>query len=458
MKTLYRQFVFTTVLIMVFSAALGFLITNSYYHHVTKEKNDEKNVAIAQELVNYIESDNDLDLNEYFTTISRIGYRFYILDEAGSAKLYGGDFNKYNLSEEAVSTVLEGNIYHGMLEFPNQSFMTGFFSNELRNTVGVPFMHNGKQYGLFLRPNISLLFSEVHTILAGLIISMALISIIAMLLWAKYLIKPITQLKDATKQISVENYNLLLNIKRQDEIGQLAESFNLMAKSLHENDLARKEFISNVSHDFQSPLLNIQGYADLLKQPDLTNDERIAYTAVIEKETKRLSSLTRQLLLLTSLDHSSYRMKKTSIPLDKHIKSITTKYMWLIQEMNLEIFYHLQPIEYLGDQSLLENVWENLISNAIKYNKTNGSIDISLVQSADNIIITIKDTGIGIKEEELPHVFERFYRADSSRTKDGTGLGLSIANDIIALHGGTIQIESEWEQGTVITISLPNHS
>src|SRR5690606_2748407 len=138
-------------------------------------------------------------------------------------------------------------------------FMAGMFANELENTVGLPFQYKGESYGLFLRPNIALLVTEIHIIFAGMIISMAVISLLAMLLFAKRLIHPITQLTEATKQISQEKYDHLLEIDRRDEIGQLAESFNEMTKKLQENDQSRKEFISNVSHDFQSPLLNIQG-------------------------------------------------------------------------------------------------------------------------------------------------------------------------------------------------------
>lgn len=351
--------------------------------------------------------------------------------------------------------VLEGNNYHGMLEYPKKFFITGFFANELRNTVGLPFKYNGENYGLFLRPDINLLFSGVHTVLAGLIISIALISLIAMVFVAKQLIKPITQLTEATKQISRENFNLLLNINRKDEIGQLARSFNLMTHQLQENDQARKEFISNVSHDFQSPLLNIQGYADLLKSSSISEIQRLSYTTVIEEETKRLSNLTKQLLLLTSLDQSSRTILRNDIALDRQLKEVTAKYMWLIQELNMDIYYNLSPIHYFGNESLLENVWENLLSNAIKYNTENGSIDISLSQTEKDIIIIFQDSGIGVKEDELPHLFERFYRADTSRTKEGTGLGLSIVKDIVELHGGQVQVESKWQEGTTFTVILP---
>lgn len=440
---------------MVMSAGIGFLITNEYYHNVTKEQIDATNVTIAEEITDYIEASDNLDLDEYLTTISNIGYKVYIINESGYEQFFGEKYKEKNLSEAAKEKVLEGNIYHGMLEYPKKFFITGFFANELRNTVGLPFKYNGENYGMFLRPDINLLFSGVHTVLAGLIISIALISLIAMVFVAKQLIKPITQLTEATKQISRENFNLLLNINRKDEIGQLARSFNLMSHQLQENDQARKEFISNVSHDFQSPLLNIQGYADLLKSSSISDTQRLAYTTVIEDETKRLSNLTKQLLLLTSLDQSSRTILRNDIALDRQLKEVTAKYMWLIQELNMDIYYNLSPIHYFGNESLLENVWENLLSNAIKYNTENGSIDISLSQTEKDIMIIFQDSGIGVKEDELPYLFDRFYRADTSRTKEGTGLGLSIVKDIVELHGGQVQVESKWQEGTTFTVILP---
>ena len=453
-KTLYSKFVVTTILIMVGSFFVGFLLTNMYYHQVIKEQNDEKNVRIAQDIAEYIEKATPSDLDNYLMTLGEIGYQIYVTT-GEEEHYYGGEYRDKTLSQSIVQRVLGGEIYHGMRDFPNETFITGFFANELINTIGVPFTYEDKLYALFIRPDIRLLFSEVHTILGGLILGMAIISLLSMLLFAKALIRPITQLTEATHQLAHERFDTLLEIDRADEIGQLADSFNVMTKKLQENDVIRKEFISNVSHDFQSPLLNIQGYVDLLKNSQLSEQERQEYATIIEMETKRLSTLTKQLLLITSLDQSTRLLKREPFCLDEQLKDTVRKYRWQLEEANVQLSYQLEPMTYNGDAGLLQNVWDNLLTNAIKYNVEGGEIRIHLQEQTSCVEVVVEDSGIGMTAEQQLKVYDRFYRADASRTKQGTGLGLSIVKQIVELHGGEVQLESAIELGTKVVIRLP---
>lgn len=454
MKTLYSKFVMTTLLVMIGSLCIGFLATNTYYHQVVKEKNDIKNVIIAQGIAQYIETAKPEDLNSYFMTLGEIGYQIYVTTgEQGN--FFGGEYRDKTLSESVVEHVLNGEVYHGMRDFPKETFMTGFFANELVNTIGVPFTYENKSYALFIRPDIRLLFSEVHTLLGGLMLAMIVLSLLAMLLFAKALIRPITKLTAATRQLAHEKFDTVLDIDRNDELGQLATSFNIMTEKLQENDRVRKEFISNVSHDFQSPLLNIQGYVDLLKNPLLKERERQEYAAIIELETKRLSTLTKQLLLLTSLDQSTRIVKRERYRLDEQLKESVRKYRWQMEEAQLQITYKLEQVIFNGDAGLLQNVWDNLLTNAIKYNIQGGQIHLYLQQKPASLEILVEDKGIGMTAAQLAKVYDRFYRADTSRTKQGTGLGLAIVKQIVELHGGTVHIESTVNAGTKVYIDLP---
>ncbi|EFV76822.1 hypothetical protein HMPREF1013_03010 [Bacillus sp. 2_A_57_CT2] len=456
MKTLYRKFIVATIVILAISIVLSFILTNWVYMTSTKGKIDRQNVVIAEEIAHGLENMHSSGpaYETYLNSMSKLGYQLYIVTESGEGEFFGQPFNKTELPEEAAKVLTDQEVYHGMDSFAGQFLLMGHFSNDLENTVGVPFTMNDQNYGLFLRPNNKLLFSDIHMIFAWFFVAIAVVSITGVIWFAKHLIKPITKLTEATREITRENFNFPLNIARRDEIGQLAESFSRMQEQLQHNDEARKSFINNVSHDFQSPLMNIQGYAELLQTQKLSAEEHFEYVQIIDQESKRLSNLTKQLLLLTSLDQKSYPMKLSDVKLDDQIKETIRRHQWRLEEKEIEVSYKLAPVIFKGDPELLVNIWDNLLTNAIKYNSHGGSILISLSQTESSIEVVFKDTGTGISEDAISQIFDRFYRVDSARKKDGTGLGLSIVKQIIELHTGEIRAVSQAGKGTTFTFTF----
>jgi len=455
-RSLYSKFLVLTLGIMLLSAMLAFLIVNTFYHQQLKAKNDEKNTEIAGAIADYMEANPTLSLTEFLQKEAALGYKIVFADAQHDLQFFGDDFREDNLSEAAIDTVLSGEIYHGMREFPKETFVTGFFSDETANTVGVPVTIDDNNYALFIRPNIKLLFTEVHYLLGGMFVSMAIISLIAMVFVARKLVQPLTELTKATKRIGNEQFTVELPTGRGDEIGELATSFEKMAAQLQQSDKMKKQFISDVSHDFQTPLQNIQGYAHLLQEADLEEIERQNYATIIQSETERLSGLTKQLLLLTSLDTLTDNVSMKSFSLQEQIKETIQKHQWQMMEKNITLTADVDDVTMLGHPDFIEKIWENLLSNALKYTESDGSIDISLKETNEAIIFTIKDTGIGIDATHLPHLFERFYRADSARHADieGTGLGLSIVEQVVSLHGGSVDVDSKLGKGTTFTITF----
>lgn len=455
-RSLYSKLVLITIVIMIFSGLFAFLAINTYYHQVLKNQNDEKNMVIAEHMASFIEQHDGLSVDEYFQMQANVGYKLFLVDQSGKEAFYGEAFRENNLSRTAIEDVLNGKPYHGMADLPSETFVTGFFSNELKNTVGVPFTHDGEQYALFLRPDIKLLFSEVHYLTAGLLIVMGVLSLLAMLIVAKKLIDPITELTIATEKVGEETFTGQLPVNRGDEIGQLAKSFEGMIEKLSENEQIRKTFISDVSHDLQSPLLNIKGYANLLAGENLQEAHRLHYAQVIQDETERLSTLSQQLLLLTSLDQLSSPLKKKQVRVDTQLKEAIRKVHWQLAEKDLGLSMQLEEATVEADPGFLEKVWDNLLSNALKYT-TEGMIEVRVMNDPDKVVIAIEDTGEGIGEADLPRLFDRFYRADTSRTRfvSGTGLGLSIVQEVIELHGGSIHITSKRGQGTSCMVTIP---
>jgi signal transduction histidine kinase len=457
MKTLYVKFIVIFIGILILSSILAFFISNAYYQQVLKPDNDEKITKIAQSVSTYIDEHHNINLDEYLDHVSSIGYQMYLIDNLGEESFWGAAFRDKSLSPSMNELVLNGNTYHGILNFPQETFVTGFFANELKNTIGVPFTHNEKNYALFIRPDIKLLFNEMHYLFGWLLVFTILLSIIMVLFSTKYLVKPISKLTTATKSLSNGDFNVELDRTRHDELGELSNSFLRMARKLEQMDDVRKEFISNISHDIQSPLSNIKGYTKLLENESITMEDRGQYITIIHDEIRRLSNLTKQLVLLASLDRSDNFLKKKSFNVSEQIKELTRNYQWLVSEKGIMLSYSLPDVHMFGDPSLLNTVWDNLLTNAIKYNKRDGSIEISLEEKEDSIIVRFKDTGIGLNHSEIERIFDRFYRADTSRTRtiEGTGLGLSIVWTIIKLHEGYIQVESKENIGTTFVVELP---
>ncbi|MFO1444787.1 HAMP domain-containing histidine kinase [Bacillus sp. Bva_UNVM-123] len=456
MRSLYAKFAVSTILIMLVSGLISFLLSNYYYQNTLKKENDKKIVNMALEVADFIHAHDEINFNEYFEHIGSIGYQIYVENEYGFKQYYGAEYRKHNLPKESVHKVLKGEIYHGIGEFPHKTFVTGFFANELRNTVGVPFKIQGEPYALFIRPDIKLLFSEMHVLFGWLVVGIIAFSIVFVLISTKYLVQPISRLKKATALIADGDFGIKLKTNRHDEIGELTSSFNTMARKLENVDDMRKEFISNISHDIQSPLSNIKGYMRLLKNSHLTDEDR-QYIGVVDAEVNRLSNLTKQLLLLSSIDSKKGMMETKSFNISEQIKSLVRQYQWSLSEKGIMMSYSLPEAFIEGDPSLLHSVWDNLLTNAIKYNIENGEIEITINETELEFIITFKDTGIGMDKDVLERIYDRFYREDTSRTRiiEGTGLGLSIVESIIAIHNGRIEATSNKGAGTIFTVRLP---
>ncbi|AYC28477.1 sensor histidine kinase [Paenisporosarcina cavernae] len=456
MKTLYTKFVVLTIGVIIGSFLFAFILSNMYYQLHLKEQNDAKNTEIAHEVKTFIEKHPDVSMEEYLTSISEVGYQLCVVDQAGTKTFYGAAFRETSLSPQVLERVWSGETYHGMNEFPTKTFVTGYFANELRNSIGVPVKRENNNIALFIRPNIEQLFNEMH-ILFGWIVGIAFFAaIIFVLISTKFLVQPISEMTNATKSLAEGNFNVQLNTKRQDELGKLATSFQHMARQLEQSDDMKKAFISNVSHDIQSPLSTIKNYLELTAQTEI-KEEQSEYSAIIHSEVSRLSTLTRQLLLLASLDQHDFPAMTAQVDIAAQWKEVIRNYQWILQEKELSLDYSIPNAILQGDASMLYAVWDNVLTNAIKYTPPHGRIDITVEKTEDSVGVTVKDDGIGMTPAELERIFERFYRADSARGRnvEGTGLGLSIVQQIIELHKGTIDVTSIQKEGTTVKMTFP---
>ena len=262
---------------------------------------------------------------------------------------------------------------------------------------------------------------------------------------------------DALNRISKGDFSVIVETREHDPLSELAESVNKMARELGSMENLRQDFVSNVSHEIQSPLTSISGFAALLKNNELSSEQRAHYLDVIETEAKRLSQLSDNLLKLSSLESNTQPLTLTEFRVDKQLQNaaLILEPQWTEKQIDLSL--HLDKTDITGDENLLTQVWVNLLHNAIKFTPKHGNIEVSLTQKNDEVILCIADTGIGISDEDKLHVFERFYKADKSRDRSlgGNGLGLSLVKKIVELHGGTITVESTLGVGASFIIKLP---
>jgi signal transduction histidine kinase len=264
---------------------------------------------------------------------------------------------------------------------------------------------------------------------------------------------------DALERIARGDFSVRVTDEFKDNpmVSKLTESVNKMASELDQMENLRQEFISNVSHEIQSPLTSIRGFAQALENDTLTAEERHHYLSIIENESTRLSRITEDLLKLATLESDQVHMEPKPYRLDKQIRSLilACEPQWSAKDINLDV--SLAECELTADEDLLSQVWNNLIHNSIKFTPQAGSIKVALSPRGDQAEFRISDTGIGISEEDQTRIFERFYKADRSRThaNGGSGLGLSIVKKIVEMHKGTIEVESKVDTGTTFVVSLP---
>lgn len=292
------------------------------------------------------------------------------------------------------------------------------------------------------------------------LIVFAVVSVIVGMIFSRFAarrpISTIVEISDATKAIAKGNFDVELNEDiRVTEIQTMARNFNLMTRELASTEILRNDFIENVSHEFKTPLAAIEGYVTLLQRKGLSEEKRREYTDRILFNTKRLSALTGNILLLSRLENQEIEIKKESYSLDEQLREIILMYESQWSEKNLDLDIDLDSVICCGNKDLLAQVWQNLIGNAVKFVSDGGTIRVLLQQKENSIEVSVVDNGAGMSADVMNRIYEKFYQGDTSRSSSGNGLGLTLAKRIVDLHNGTISASSKEGKGTAFTVALP---
>lgn len=471
------------ILLLAVSAIYFYMIlgsTGEYVAEVTQKRNRDLAVSIAQQMK--IDSATnripETQLKELFhaAMIINPSIKLYIVGHEGeimTASALPGEVKMDTIDVETIESFIHDSaplpIYNDDPREPSRPKL--FSAAPLANSDGSLHcylyitLNNDSLYG----DEASVRQSYIFKILGrALLIVLAVTTVIGLLL-ISFVTRDLKKMVTAVRTMEQGDYAARVNIRSSDELSELGTAFNTMAgeiesamTQLKQNDELRRELIANISHDLRTPLASVEGYVEtiLLKDHLLTESEKKSYLETILKNTRSLGSLVSELFQLSKLEAKQIQAKPETFSVSDLAHDIVLQFAPKSESHTIDLRYERSeniPLVY-ADVSLIERVLQNLISNAIQYTPSEGQVSVELVLDPDqNVCIEITDTGAGISEADLHHIFDRFYRSGQvrSQSKGGLGLGLAIAQKIVELHDSQLHVRSEVGVGTTFWFSLP---
>lgn len=291
-----------------------------------------------------------------------------------------------------------------------------------------------------------------------LMVLSAIVGVILTVIFSRVPLRPIQELIQAINQLADGNFHVRIHLDLTQEFVRLSDSFNRMAQELENTELLRSDFINSFSHEFKTPIVSLRGFAKLLKNGSLSPQEREEYLDIIIHESNRLSQLATNVLNLSKIEKLNILSDMETFGLSEEIRQSILLLASKWQKKEIELIIDMDELDYRGSRDLLNQVWINLIDNAIKFSPEKGKIKLKLHRIQNMVVFQILDNGCGMEEATMAHIFDRFYQGDPSHTTEGNGIGLTVVQKIVELHKGRINVQSEAGIGTTFTVSLPEHA
>lgn len=289
------------------------------------------------------------------------------------------------------------------------------------------------------------------------VISLTL-GIVIMTIVQKLLIGPIGEMTKAMQQLADGKFDTRVRLSstfRPREIITFTESFNKTAEALSSVEILRSDFINNFSHEFKTPIHSLVGIAELLKSGDCSPEETEEYLDIIIDQSKRLASLSTNVLYLTKLETAAAPVEMETLNLSELLRQKLVMFDHQCSEKGVELETNIEQVELYGNENLLLQMMGNILENAIKFSPEGESISVDLLASEDRAVFKVTDHGCGMDQETIGRIFDKFYQGDTSHSAEGFGLGLPMVKKIVELHRGRLVVESQVEKGSVFTIELP---
>lgn len=457
-KLFKKQFILHVIVLILSFGLMGIGLTKAFGRFFINQKLNlliEQGQKISSELekiyfFNYTkELDKEISILEKYLNAS-----FIFVDNNSEILIVSSDIDSSWLGKK-IKLKNFNDDYNSIIK--TKGNLGGIFKNNVL-TVIIPFKINNLNLGrVFINSPMIELTQTLQQAYKLIFIFTTLSIIFAFFLiyiFSKKTTQPLLEMTNVAKIISSGKFDKKININSNDEIGQLAISFNEMANSLNEQEKRRREFISNISHDLRSPLTSIKGFLQAIIDGTIPYQNQQKYLNIILEETERLTNLTNDIINIESLN----RLNKSIFNINELIKQVIIKFETraIEKNINFDLSFETEDMFVNADIEKIQRVMYNLIDNAIKFSHDNSSIFIKTKIKNNKTLILVKDTGIGISNQDQKRVFDRFYKTDLSRGKDkkGSGLGLSIVNDFILAHDETIEVKSCLGKGTQFSFTL----
>lgn len=384
---------------------------------------------------------------------------FVFIDKNYTIIMASSDINSgwvgQKLQNKFVKTAIDGKIISD-----NGNFYGLFAHNVL--TVGYPVKIDSYNIGAIFMctttESIEMALDNAYRLIVIFICAAILIGFIVITIFSRNFTLPLYKMTEAAKTIANGNFSHRIKINSKDEIGELAKSFNIMAESLERQEEVRTQFLSNISHDLRSPLTSIKGFLNAMLDGTIPPENHNKYIKIVCDESERLIKLATSVLEANSQSLNNVSLHLSDFDVNALIKKVALSFSGTAakKEIYIKVHFDNETAIVIADIDKIERVIYNLLDNALKFTPKNGEINIYTESLSDKIKITVTDNGQGISEEDKKRIFERFFKADSSRGIDkmGVGLGLSICRNFIKEHGSQIEVQSELGKGTTFSFTL----
>lgn len=338
--------------------------------------------------------------------------------------------------------------------------LKGIYQNK-NYTAGIPVKTKQGYAGVvFATASASALSSLLMDMFSLFLVSASVVLVLSFILvyyMTSRMVRPLKEMATATRNFSKGDFSQRIYVRENDEVGQLAIAFNNMAKSLSNLENMRRNFISNVSHELRTPMTTIGGFIDGILDGTIPEDQRDKYLQIVSQEVKRLTRMVKSMLSITRMEAGEMKMNTTVFDVCEVIRQAVFTFETRIEEKRIQLIgLETENIFVEADSDLIHQVVYNLVENAVKFTPQDGQLEFHFHTESHLTYIGVKNSGQGIPKEELPRIFDKFYKSDRSRSMDksGVGLGLYIVRSIINMHGGEIIARSEPGQYSEFVFSL----